>query len=550
MTSESATSRPSDVTRILILMLLVAGLRTFTVWNTTVPSRDCIIFVRDGLRMETPPDGFTTLDVIRGVAHAPDMPGVEHPPGYPAAIIAMSWLVRPLMGGVTTESMALSAQLVSAVSAVLLVVPLFLLTRRLFDRNVALAAVAIFQVLPVYVDVSSDGISDSFWLLTAAWAICFAVRAVEQERIRPALLFGLVAGAFCGLGYWIRPEAGVVALAAGVTSAGLVLRRLHPGTWKAPFVVGLGLVFGTIAVMGPYCAIIGGLTHKKSGQGFFKTIQGEEPGPAFHQKPEGRAPGVNLPLAEWWDPQWDGSKSKSLWAARAVASEYSKAAHYVIPWFALIGLVSVRRRLAEPGIAILLMTAFVHFGVLWIIASRMNYVSQRHTLLTVMISCTFAAASFPVIGNWVVRTWKSSWIQRWTPWQIGGALTILVLALALPRDFRSLHHERAGNVPAGHWLRDNAGDVKIIDPLGWAEWYSGRTLREWPWLNPTADRELYIVFTPNSKSPHSRLERYDFAYDRYKESEENRVFSYPPGVSEDKIEVAVYHFKPKPKEKK
>src|SRR5262249_20785466 len=157
---------------------LVAGLRTFTVWNTTVPSRDCIIFVRDGLRLETPPDRFTALDVIRGVAHPPDMPGVEHPPGYPAAIIAMSWLVRRWMGGVTTESMALSAQLVSAVSAVLLIIPLFLLTRRLFDRNVALAAVAIFQVLPVYVDVSSDGISDSLWLLTAGWSLWFAVRAI------------------------------------------------------------------------------------------------------------------------------------------------------------------------------------------------------------------------------------------------------------------------------------------------------------------------------------------------------------------------------------
>lgn len=547
MTSEPATSRPSDLTRILILMLLVAGLRTFTVLNTSVPSRDCIIFVRDGLRLESPWDGTTTLDVIRG-AHPPDTPGVEHPPGYPAAIILMSWAVRPFTGGVTTEAMALSAQLVSAVSAILLVIPLFLLTRRLFDRNVAVAAVAMFEVLPVYVDVSSDGISDSLWLLTAAWAIWFEVRAVEQERILRAFVYGLGAGAFCGLGYWIRPDAAVVALAAGLACAGLVLRRLRAGTWKTPFTVGLGLVIGTAAVMGPYCAIIGGLTLKKTGRGVVETLKGNEPDKSYHQRPEGRVPGVNLPLGAWWDPQSEGAQSKSLWAVRAVASEYSKAAHYVIPWLALIGLIAFRRRLTEPGIAVLLMTAVVHLGVLWIIAAKMNYVSQRHTLLTVMISCVFAAASFPVIANWMIRTRKSAWIQKRTAWQIGGALTFLVLALALPRDFRSLHHERAGNKPAGHWLKDNAGDVKIVDPLGWAEWYSGRTLREWPWLNPTADRELYIVFPPNSKSPHSRLERYEFARDRANESGDP-VFIYPPNASPDKVEVAIYHYKPKPKKK-
>lgn len=551
MSSEPATSRPSDLTRLLILMLLVAGLRTFTVLNTTVPSRDCIIFVRDGLRLEAPWDGFTTLDVIRG-KHPPDVPGAEHPPGYPAAIIAMAWVVRPCMGGVSTESMALGAQLVSAVSAVLLVIPLFLLTRRLFDRNVATAAVAMFEVLPVFVDVSSDGISDSLWLLTAAWAIWFAVRAIAHDRIRPAFINGLGAGAFCGLGYWVRPDAAVVALAVGLTCAGLMIRRLRTGNWKAPFAVGLGLVIGTAAVMGPYCALIGGLTLKKTGRGVVETLQGNEPDPSYHQRPEGRAPGVNLPLAAWWDPQSDGSQSKSLWAVRALAAEYSKAAHYVIPWFALIGVIGLRRRLTEPGIAVLLMTAVGHLAVLWIIASKMNYVSQRHTLLTVMISCVFAAVSFPVIGGWMVRTWKSAWVQRRTPWQIGGALTLLVLALALPRDFRSLHHERAGNKPAGQWLKDNAGDVKIVDPLGWAEWYSGRTLREWPWLNPTADRELYIVLPENSKSPHSRLERYDFARDRVAElvaKSVKPVFIYPPNASPDKVEVAIYHYKPEPKKK-
>ena len=112
---------------------------------------------------------------------------------------------------------------------------------------------------------------------------------------------------------------------------------------------------------------------------------------------------------------------------------------------------------------------------------------------------------------WLIRNGKSAWLRRRTPWEIGTALTLLVLAVSLPRDMRSLHHERAGDKAAGYWLKEHADGVAIVDPFGWAEWYSGRTLREWPWLNPTPDRDLYIVFTPNAKSPHSRLERYVFA---------------------------------------
>jgi hypothetical protein len=529
-------------------MLLVAGLRTFTVLNTTVPSRDCIIFVRDGLRLETPPEAYgSRLAVLRGVPGRDDLPALEHPPGYASAVIAMSWLVRPCMDGVSTESMALSAQLVSAVSAVLLVIPLFLLTRRLFDRNVAIAAVAIFEVLPVYVDVSSDGISDSLWLLTATWALWFAVRAIEQQRIRPAFLYGLAAGAFCGLGYIIRPDAAIVATGIGLTLAGVVIGRLRRGMSRPPFVAGLGLVIGTTVAMSPYCIAIEGLSKKVTANALLKLFRGEKPDRTFYERGQTALPGVNVPLASWWNANVNEGDSKPLWAAKSLGSEYSKAAHYAVPAFSLIGLLSLRRRLADPRIAMLIVTAFVHLTVLWLLAWQVDYVSQRHTLLTVMITCIFAAASFPVIGAWTIHTWKSAWMQRRTPWEIGVALTILIMAIALPRDFRSLHREREGHKMAGYWLKDHAAGVAIVDPFGWAEWYTGRTLRDWPWLNPTPDRDMYIVFTPSAESSHSRLERYLFARDMVGKCKE--AFAYVPPAGE-KYKVVVYFFKYEPPKKK
>src|SRR5262245_2740980 len=108
-----------DAWRLGFVLLLAIGLRAWMVTNTTLVSRDCIKFVRDALHLEEPPaDRTDWLDVVKKS---------EHPPGYPAAILAMSKLVRLCKGGVTVESMALSAQLVSAFAGVLLVIPLYLL---------------------------------------------------------------------------------------------------------------------------------------------------------------------------------------------------------------------------------------------------------------------------------------------------------------------------------------------------------------------------------------------------------------------------------------
>src|SRR5262245_1614831 len=223
-----------DAWRLGIVLLLATGLRVWMVANTTLVSRDCVKFVRDALHIEQPPADMDRADVIRKA---------EHPPGYPAAILAMSKVVRLWKGGVTVETMALSAQLVSATAGVLLVIPLYLLVRRVFERNTACSAAMLFVALPVCVEVTSDGISDGLFLLTAVWAMWFAVRALEQERPWSAARYGLGAGICCGLGYLVRPDAAIIATATGLTFLGVLLRRRRDGgSMRPPFAAGVGLV--------------------------------------------------------------------------------------------------------------------------------------------------------------------------------------------------------------------------------------------------------------------------------------------------------------------
>jgi Dolichyl-phosphate-mannose-protein mannosyltransferase len=524
-----------DLGRIVVILVLAVGVRTWMVANTTVPSRDCIVFVRYALNLESPPDDLgSRIDVVRKE---------EHPPGYPAAILVMSWLVRSQWGDAATaisaESMGLSAQLVSAVSGVLLAIPFYLVVRRVFDSNTAFAAVAIYEVLPVFVEVTSDGISDGLFLWTAVSALWFAVRALESSSLRCAGLYGAGAGACCGLGYLVRPDGLIVAAAIGLTFAGVLGRRLFSRhSWRFPLGAGIALVLGTAGVAGPYMCLIGGLTNKPAGKGLSDTIQGGEPDKAYFDRSNSLRP-VNLPIAAWWDPVAYEDQTKSIWAAKSLFNEYLKAAHYAVPWFALVGLAALWRRWSDARVVLLLAFAGVHACVLYLLAWKIGYVSQRHTLPEVLVTCVFAAASFPVLGASGVRWWR-----RGTPWSWGAVWAVVLIAAALPRDFRSLHSERAGHKAAGKWLATQDRAIEVVDPFGWAEWYAGRTLRTIPNPDPRKGLYVYAVFEPNSPSPHSRLGWYDTAKQLKEQPDSEPVFEYPPGVPKEKVKVAVYKCQP------
>ncbi len=529
MIQTSERARKPDLWRLVAVLALAIGVRTYAVANTTVPSRDCIVFVRYALYFEQP--GGTFLEPDRQLSGPIEVIKTsEHPPGYPAAILLVSKVVRPVMGGTNVPAMALSAQLVSAFAAIALIVPGYFLIRRLFDRNIAAAAMAIFTVLPVFVEVTSDGISDGLFLWTAVSALWFAARGLDAATNRAALFHGLGAGLCCGLGYLVRPDGAILALAIGLTFTGTMLRRQR-GERGIPLRLGIGLVIGWLLFAGPYMALIGGITNKPTG----RKLSGDGEA-TYYDRSNSRMPTV--PFAAWWTTA-DAEQPKGLWAAKAVGSEYLKAAHYAVPAFALIGLYVSRRRLTDARIALLLVFGGIHVTVLWFLATTVGYVSQRHTLPEAFVSCVFAAASFPALG--AIR-WPRPAADT-SDWRFGSFWLAILLAAALPRDFRSLHSERAGHRAAGEWLAAN-GDpsIEVLDPFGWTEWYAGRTLTRWPNLDPTQTKGplIYVLFEPNGKSPHSRLPRYDWAVSAANRPDARIVYQYPPDVPLDQIKVAVY----------
>ena len=548
---------------------MAVALRFVVIANTTVVSRDGIVFVRYALDLEDPPAAVNgqpggVLGVIRAQ---------EHPPGYPFAILLASKVVRPLAGGTTVPAMALSAQVASAVAGVLLMIPLYLLTRRVLDRNTGFAAAAVFGVLPGFVEVTSDAISDGLFWLTGVTALWFAVRALEATDRRAGRWNGFGAGVCCGLGYWVRPEAGAIALGIGLTLLAVVValwtRRKRPEPLAAPdcirprFQAGLTLVAGFVVAALPYMVIIDGPSNKPTFKALFDRLRGREINRTYFDRSFTATPAVNLPLAAWWDPKEAAGQSKAVWALKALGAEYWKASHYVLPAFGLVGLFGLRRRLTDPRLVLLLVVAGLQAALLWGLALGIGYVSQRHTMLIALITCVFAAAGFRYLAHLAISAWHTDAVSRRTvrflspltgggaaesfvrgmrgvnPWLLVAIWALIVMSVAAPRNFRSLHDERAGHKAAGLWMKENVEpDWQIVDPFGWAEWYTGRTLRAIPNPGPNKGPGVYVVFEPNAKSPHSRLGYYEMA--RKLAAPEKIVYRYPEGAPDDEIKVAVY----------
>jgi hypothetical protein len=310
-------------------------------------------------------------------------------------------------------------------------------------------------------------------------------------------------------------------------------------------------------------ALIGKLTNKPTGKGLMETMQGGEAQPSYFNRTSLTA--GTVPLASWWDPAADRGRSKAGWALESLVAEYWKTVHYSLVIFAAIGLFAIRRQLTEPGVALLLVFAAVDAIALWLLAWVAGYVSQRHTLPIALVSCVLAARAFPALGIWAVQLWHTRTMARLglrsfslvagrgrarrtvhalrgaSIWFLAAIWTGLLLAPSLPRDFYSLHADRAGHRYAGEWIKANGEQaIEVIDPFGWAEWYAGRSLREWPVPQPDG-RPKYVVFEPNAKSPHSRLEWYEHAKALVEtDPRPEPIYRFPEGAPPDEIRVAVY----------
>jgi len=115
------------------------------------------------------------------------------PPMYPILIGVFSWLI---------SDYELAGRLVSILTGSLIVLPIFILAKHVFDRKIALGAIALVAIYPPFAFGSTTALTEStytFFLLSGISLGWFALK-------RGSLVLGGLTGLAFALAYLTRPE--------------------------------------------------------------------------------------------------------------------------------------------------------------------------------------------------------------------------------------------------------------------------------------------------------------------------------------------------------
>jgi len=502
-----------DWSAIALLVVLSGLIHVWLLAHTEVPARDCIGFVRYAWRLEHHP----WPEVMRTS---------EVHPGYPVAI----HLAKPLVAWFYHEKdpllMERSAQLVSSVFGLLLILPMYFLGRELFSGRIGFWGALLFQCLPAAGRALSDGLSEATFFFFFAMAAWQAVRGLRTGQIGAFAL----CGSFGALAYLTRPEGLLIVLATVLAMALGFAVRLWPQPWKR------GLACTSVLVG---CAIVVGcpiyfVTGKFSPKPAVNDVVGAAHSPL-------RTVGPLLAVT--------GTEKSNRQGMVLALTESMRAFNYAgwVPM--LLGVWWNRGRIARgPGHWVTLAAAGGICYLMWRVASIEGYLSDRHTLVLVFFGIFWMVAGLELLpGKLSALLVWFRW-NRMATWCKAAHAPIVLLALSaalcLPRTLQRLHYNRGGFREAGIWLAEHSTYAdEILDPYCWSHYYAGRVFIEGQDTSGEIDEAhvpvTYVVLEEEAKSPHPNLPEVTKAKEKVQQPHAE-VYRWKGYRGKDYAEVAVY----------
>jgi hypothetical protein len=467
----------TDFRLILVLMLLTAGMRLWQVTHTEVLARDSIGYIRLAWEIDN-----------LGWRAAITSPTVEQHPGYPLTVLAAHRVFGSWLGDDVPVAWQIAAQIASSLASILLVLPVYLFARRLFDPGIAFASVVLLQSLPAIGRLMGDGLSEAVFLVFAATAFWAGLRAFDTGKVSWFLLCGLSSG----LAYFVRPEGLLIAFCTGLVLLGRQCWKASRQAWRPWLAQGAGVSVGALLCVAIFVAATGKFSTKSTVGRFYDDLT-TRPGESTQV-----APPTAGPLLAAWSPTKEWNRDERIvWAAEQVGFMLVRATLYFGWVFGLVGMWWYRDRLAQPGGVVILLVSGLIALLVYRVAWFLGYLSDRHLALIVLTFVPFIAAGLVTAGRLIPRC------QAWLP-------VVFVLALAGPAAYRTLlplHDDRDGFRVAGQWLASHTlpGD-KVEDPFSWTHYYAGRVFVERGHPAPASMPPVkYVVREKGGPSDHQRL---------------------------------------------
>jgi len=470
------------------ILVMAAALQAVAIARNPIPAQDGLKFIR----------------VAREFGHEPWADVVRDSDQHPlySALIA---LVQPGVARVVgsgPEAWRIAAQGVSAFSAVLLLVPLYALTRRLADERTALLSAGVFALLPIPAELGHETLSDAPALFAFTTALAFGASALRTGRARDAATCGLCGG----IGFLIRPEAVLLpAIAAGL----LTLRGLaRMGPSRRAFLGSAGALAIPLALLiGGYATVKGTLSEKlaiRQATGIEASLSPSRSAPPLLPK------GLDDPR---WDfsPKEESDQPERLGFASAVgltARSLAEAMAWIFPPIAALGAwvrsASAQRRglTTDPSAAsasqtrrwpdrLILVYVFIFLFILVRHAMNLGYVSSRHTVTIACALMPWTAIGLRWLKQCVDERLGGSLERRRLRW---GVVAGLGLFCGFLLQMKPGHPSRWGHQAAGRWLLEHAHPADaILDTRGWAAFFSGARAYD-PWHIPQALSDASLAY--------------------------------------------------------
>ena len=541
------------------IMLLAALLHGVGIARSSLPAQDGLKFLRVARQFHQ--DSWGT--VVRGT---------DQHPLYPALIALAQPALSPILGN-EADSWRIAAQVVSALASLILLIPLFMLARGLFNETTAVLTTLLFVLLPLPARVGHDTLSDPVALLAITTAFACGLDAMQTGRLAAAIGCGIASG----LGFLARPEVAVVPMAVvltwgwnlvsshsnfraghdfGVLPAlcGVGSAHLVAGRWAKPTLPGkqtasaigvrriAALSVAFLALVGPYTVVKGEVSEKLSlRRAAALSSKHDTPATTFHSLPPG------LDDARWdFAAKEEGDREPHLGFVPAVLrffSRFFEAMGYVLVPLAAWGALRVR---AGVGSRLIATYAIAFVGLLVRHAMGFGYLSSRHTLSLVVIAVPFAAAGLLDLARLVRSRLESRGSDTTRTRLVRRSLAVaLIVGLAVGAQWhRPPHASRWGHGAAGRWLATHAAPgEKVLDTRGWATFVSGRPAHDyWHVKQALVDPALsYVVVGEDERTAPSRRGETLRAVLAYAAEP---VTAFPDRQGSSTADVRVYRFLP------
>jgi 4-amino-4-deoxy-L-arabinose transferase-like glycosyltransferase len=232
----SGGCKTDSSSKLLILAVLVAALLriVFLIWA----SKHGVIIDNEGAEYARIAENLRTGQGYMGMFNN----GVQlnFPPLFPLLIAALSFLL---------PNAEIAARVVNIVAGAALVIPVFKLAERIYNRKVACIVAVMVACHPLLIARSISTYAEGVYLTFLMCGVFYVVRWVEEQTVRACIY----AGGFFGLAYLVRPEAFVVV--GVITVAGLAWAIcVHNRRRVLIGVLSLAAIF--VLVASPYIAFL------------------------------------------------------------------------------------------------------------------------------------------------------------------------------------------------------------------------------------------------------------------------------------------------------